>query len=144
MCEQCGRHVPHVFVPSRRGLLLGASAMLIGGVARAKEASKPPKPQNAVSPEAALERLEEGNERYRGRHAPPRLPSLVAGIAPAVKAVSGEAGDVLANAIKQNVVDTVAKLKSTAPSLSAPVEQGKLKIVGGIYRLRTGKVDMVA
>jgi carbonic anhydrase len=42
------------------------------------------------------------------------------------------------------VIDTVAKLKSTAPILSAAVEQGKLKVAGGIYRLRTGKVDMVA
>jgi carbonic anhydrase len=75
---------------------------------------------------------------------PGHLPSLVAGIAPAVKAVSGQGGDVLANAIKQNVIDTVAKLKSTAPILSAAVEQGKLKVVGGIYRLRTGEVDMVA
>jgi carbonic anhydrase len=74
---------------------------------------------------------------------PGHLPSLVEAIAPAVKAVSGQSGDVLANAIKQNVIDTVAKLKSTAPILSAAVEQGKLKVAGGIYRLRTGKVDMV-
>src|SRR6516225_3806525 len=222
MCVRCGQDLlHHTFVPSRRGLLLAASAMLVGGVARAKETKKPPKPQNVISPEAALERLEEGNERYvegvTRRHdfkherealasgqnpyaailscadsriapeyafdsgrgdlfvcrvagnfandesvasleyavsvlatplimvlghdacgavdatikslkdnttLPGHLPSLVAAIAPAVKAVSGQAGDPLANAIKQNVIDNVAKLKSTTPILSAAVEQG--------------------
>jgi carbonic anhydrase len=240
MCDHCHHASSYAFAPSRRGLLLGASALLVSGVARAKEAKKPPKPQNVLSPKAALEELEEGNERYvegvTRRHdfkherealasgqnpyaailscadsriapeyafdsgrgdlfvcrvagnfasdecvasleyavsalatplilvlghdacgavdatikslkdnttLPGHLPSLVEAIAPAVKAVSGQSGDVLANAIKQNVIDTVAKLKSTAPILSAAVEQGKLKVAGGIYRLRTGKVDMV-
>ena len=40
------------------------------------------------------------------------MPSLVAGVAPAVKAVSGQGGDTLGLAIKQNVVDNVAKLSS--------------------------------
>jgi carbonic anhydrase len=241
MCDRCHYGLSHVIAPSRRGVLLGASALLVGGLAQAKETKKPPKPRNVLSPKAALEELEEGNERYvdgvTRRHdfkherealasgqnpyaailscadsriapeyafdsgrgdlfvcrvagnfaneesvasleyavsalstplilvlgheacgavdatikslkddttLPGHLPSLVAGIAPAVKAVLGQGGDVLANAIKQNVIDTVAKLKSTAPILSAAVEQGKLKVVGGIYRLRTGEVDMVA
>ena len=241
MCDRCYPGSSHIVVPSRRALLLGASVLLVGRLARAKEAKTPPKPQNVVSPEDALERLEDGNERYvegvTRRHdfkherealasgqnpyaailscadsriapeyafdsgrgdlfvcrvagnfandesvasleyavsvlatplimvlghdacgavdatikslkdnttLPGHLPSLVAGIAPAVKAVSGQAGDSLANAIKQNVIDNVAKLKSSAPILSAAVEQGKLRVVGGIYRLRTGKIDMVA
>jgi carbonic anhydrase len=75
---------------------------------------------------------------------PGHLPSLVTALTPAVKAVSGKGGDVLGNAIRQNVVDNVAKLKSAGPILSAAVEQNKLKVVGGIYRLKDGKVDMVA
>jgi carbonic anhydrase len=78
-----------------------------------------------------------------GTTLPGRLPSLVAGLAPAVKAVSQQGGDMLANAIRQNVIDNVAKLRSAGPILSAAVEQGKLKVVGGIYRLRDGKVEMV-
>jgi carbonic anhydrase len=74
---------------------------------------------------------------------PGHMPSLVAGIAPAVKAVSQQAGDVLGNAIRQNVIDNVAKLGSATPILSAAVAQGKLKVAGGIYRLRDGRVDMV-
>ena len=62
---------------------------------------------------------------------PGHLPSLVANIAPAVKATMDQPGDQLQNAIKRNVVDNVAKLKSATPILSAAVEQGKLKIVGG-------------
>ena len=75
---------------------------------------------------------------------PGHMPSLVAGLAPAVKAVSGKGGDVLGNAIRQNVIDNVARLKSATPILSAAVEQNKLKVVGGIYRLKDGRVDMVA
>ena len=62
----------------------------------------------------------------------------------AAKAAMQQGGDVLNKAIRQNVVDNVAKLKSAAPILSAAVEQGKLKIAGGIYRLTTGTVDLIA
>jgi carbonic anhydrase len=72
------------------------------------------------------------------------MPSLVAGLASAVKAASQQPGNLLDNAIKQNVIDTVAKLKSATPILSAAVEQRKLKVAGGIYRLRDGRVDMIA
>ena len=75
---------------------------------------------------------------------PGHLPSLVAALAPAVKASMDQPGDLLANATRRNVVDNVAKLKSATPILSAAVEQGKLKIVGGIYRLGDGKVEIVA
>jgi carbonic anhydrase len=78
-----------------------------------------------------------------GTTLPGHLPSLVSAIAPAVKAVSQQAGDTLGNAIRQNVIDNVAKLSSATPILSAAVEQGKLKVAGGIYRLRDGRVEMV-
>jgi len=78
-----------------------------------------------------------------GTTLPGQLPSLVAGLEPAVKAVLQEPSNLLANAIRQNVIETVAKLKSATPILSAAVEQKKLKVVGGIYRLRDGQVDMI-
>jgi carbonic anhydrase len=78
-----------------------------------------------------------------GTTLPGHLPSLVSAIAPAVKAASQQAGDTLGNAIRQNVIDNVAKLSSATPILSAAVEQGKLKVAGGIYRLRDGRVEMV-
>lgn len=75
---------------------------------------------------------------------PGHMPSLVTGIAPAVKAVSQQGGDTLGKAIRQNVVDNVANLGSATPILSAAVEQRKLKVVGGVYGLKDGRVEMVA
>lgn len=74
---------------------------------------------------------------------PGHIPSLVAAIAPAVKASSQQSGDALANATRQNVVDNIKRLASATPILSAAVEQKKLKVVGGIYRLDTGRVDLL-
>jgi carbonic anhydrase len=75
---------------------------------------------------------------------PGHMPSLVEGVAPAVKAVLKQGGDTLGKAIRQNVLDNVAKLNSATPILSAAVEQKKLRVVGGIYRLTDGKVDLVS
>jgi carbonic anhydrase len=75
---------------------------------------------------------------------PGHMPSLVAAIEPAVNAVLPQGGDVLNKAIRQNVLDNVAKLSSATPILSAAVEQKKLKVVGGVYRLKDGKVDLVS
>jgi carbonic anhydrase len=243
MCETCRTNALLSFAPSRRAALLFAASALalsLSTAASAKETKKPPKPENVVSPEAALERLKEGNQRYvegvARRHdfrherealaggqnpyaavlscadsriapeyafdsgrgdlfvcrvagnfanddtiasleyavavlntplilvlghdacgaidstikslkdnttLPGHLPSLVTALAPAVKAASGKGGDALADAIRQNVIDNVAKLKSAAPILNAAVEQNKLRVVGGIYRLTSGKVDLV-
>jgi carbonic anhydrase len=88
--------------------------------------------------DAAIKSLKDGTTL------PGQLPSLVTAIAPAVKAVSGQAGDILAKATRQNVIDNVGRLSSATPVLNAAVEQGKLKVVGGIYRLRDGRVEMVA
>jgi carbonic anhydrase len=74
---------------------------------------------------------------------PGHMPSLVAGVAAAVKTVSPQGGDTLGLAIRQNVVDTVAKLSSATPILSAAVEQHKLRVVGGVYGLKDGRVKMI-
>ena len=88
--------------------------------------------------DAAIKSLKDGTTL------PGHLPSLVDGVAPAVNAVLQQGGDTLGKAIRQNVIDNVAKLRSATPILSAAVEQNKLKVVGGIYRLKNGRVDMVA
>jgi carbonic anhydrase len=74
---------------------------------------------------------------------PGHLPSLVSNIAPAVKASLDQPGDKLQNAIVRNVIDNVAKLRSATPILNSAIAQGKLKIVGGIYRLRDGRVEFI-
>lgn len=78
-----------------------------------------------------------------GTTLPGHMPSLVAALSAPVKASAQQPGNALDNAIKQNVIDNVAKLKAATPILSAAVEQSKLKVVGGIYRLHDGRVDMV-
>ncbi|MEK9281401.1 MULTISPECIES: carbonic anhydrase [unclassified Bradyrhizobium] len=244
MCHRCSESLQDTIVPSRRSaMLLAASALglALGGAAFAKETKTPPKPQNVLSPDAALKRLMEGNARYvdgvsrrhdfrherealasgqnpfaavlscadsriapeyafdtgRGdlfvcrvagnfagdetiasleyavavlstplilvlghdscgaidatlkalkdnKPPPGHIPSLVDAIAPAAKAAMQQGGDVLDKAIRQNVTDNVAKVRSAAPILNAAVEQGKLKVVGGTYRLATGTVDLIA
>ncbi|WP_409997210.1 carbonic anhydrase [Bradyrhizobium cosmicum] len=243
MCHKCCESQDKL-VPSRRSaMLFGAAAMGLAftGGAFAKETKAPPKPQNVLSPDAALKRLMEGNARYvqgvalrhdfkherealaggqnpfaavlscadsriapeyafdagrgdlfvcrvagnfagvetiasmeyavavlgaplilvlghdacgavdatlkaiRDNKSPPgHIPTLVDAIAPAAKAAMQQGGEVLDQAIRQNVIDNVAKLKSAAPILNAAAEQGKLKVLGGIYRLTTGTVDLIA
>ncbi len=75
---------------------------------------------------------------------PGHLPSLVAALAPAAKAVADQPGDKLANATRRNVLDSIAKLKAATPILSDAVNKGKIKVVGGVYKLADGKVQMVS
>ncbi len=244
MCQFCeSQNVSHGF--SRRGLVkaLGTTAagLAVASPAFAKKAkAPPPKPQNVVSPDEALDLLKAGNARYVAgvakRHdfkherepltlgqnpyaailscadsriapeyafdaargdlfvcrvagnfandesvasfeyavsvlntplimvlghdacgavdatikslkanetLPGHLPSLVAAIAPAVKASEGRPGDTLANAIRENVILTVQNLKNATPIISAALEKGKIRIVGATYRLSDGHVELV-
>ena len=241
MCEICRNAYS---VTRRSALTFTASALaagLIGRPAMAASKKTPPKPQNVISPDAALDRLTKGNGRYiRGtalRHdfaherealstgqnpfaailscadsriapelcfdtargdlfvcrvagnfasdemvasleyavevlktplimvlgheacgavdatiksvkdgttLPGHLPSLVAALKPAVDAVHGQSGDLLANAIRRNVTLNIDKLKNAAPILSASAADNKIRVVGGIYELRTGKVQLLS
>ena len=69
MCKHCGDdsavHSPNL--PRRNFLKLAGSAALSFGLfgrSQAAEISAPPKPQNVLSPAAALDRLMGGNDRY--------------------------------------------------------------------------------
>ena len=243
MCEKCSMGHLHPTPPSRRSVVLFAASavgLMLADTANAK-GKTPPKPQNVLSPDAALKKLMEGNARYVGgksrshdfkherealvggqnpyaavlscadsriapeyafdsgrgdlfvcrvagnfanddtvasmeyaaavlatplilvlghdscgaidatikslkdnKPPPGHIPSLVAALAPAVKGSAQQSGNPLDNAIRQNVIDNIAKLKSAAPILNAAVEQNKLKVVGGIYRLATGKVELLS
>ena len=242
MCEICRVEDTRL---SRRRLLssfgVTAAGFALTGSALAKESKAPPKPQNVVSPDRALELLVKGNARYvegvSKRHdfkherealtsgqnpyagilscadsrivpeytfdsgrgdlfvcrvagnftnddtiasfeysvavlgtplimvlghdacgavdatlkslkdnttLPGHLPSLVTRLAAAAKAGAAQPGDQLGNAVRQNVIDNVANLKAATPILAAAVAQQKLKIVGGIYKLADGRVELVA
>lgn len=75
---------------------------------------------------------------------PGHLPSLVAALTPAVKAVSGQPGDQLEDATKENVRLAVEALRNATPLLSAAVTEKRVKVVGGIYRLGNGAVELIA
>jgi carbonic anhydrase len=242
MCTSCEKSLPtgRVHLPRRKFLALLGAALAAPLSVRAAEKGAPPKPQNALSPDQALDRLMEGNHRYvkanmrrhdfiaerpaltlgqnpfagvlscadsrigpeyafdtglgdvfvcrlagnfantdsiasfeytvsalgtplifvlghgscgavtatikqvkNGTSFPGHMPSFTNAITPAVKAVLNQPGDLLANAIKENVLLTVQKLQITGPILSEAVSQKKLKIVGGVYDLHTGKVELV-
>ncbi|ARN81796.1 carbonic anhydrase [Methylocystis bryophila] len=247
MCQACGfPNARHERPLPRRAFMLGAAAALtLADGASAKPARKPaptpPKPQNVMTPDAALARLMEGNKRYQKgvakRHdfvaerealvsgqnpyaailscsdsriapeyafdsgrgdlfvvrvagnfanpdgiasfeyavevlktplvlvlghdscgavkstmtslqdkttLPGHLPSLVAALTPAVEASAGQPGDKLENAIRENVRLTVDTLRAATPLLSAAVNDKRVKVVGGIYRLKDGAVDLIA
>jgi carbonic anhydrase len=72
------------------------------------------------------------------------LPSPVTALTPAVSAVQGESGDLLANATRRNVTLNVEKLKAAARILNAAVDGKKIRVGGGVYKLATGHVELVA
>ena len=74
---------------------------------------------------------------------PGHLPALVTALSPAVKPVQGAPGDLLANSIRRNVTLNVERLKTTAPILKSFVDEKKINVVGGIYQLKTGRVELL-
>lgn len=75
------------------------------------------------------------------------LPGAIEGVVnyirPIVRMVAGKPGDKLMNVTKANVTEGVKKLKGLEPILAKKAKDGDLLVVGGIYDLATGKVEMV-
>ena len=80
----------------------------------------------------------EGHEGTADQDVGPMLSQL----RPAVAASKGLAGDPIENAVRENV-ELVMKNLATSEELSAMVKSGELKIVGGIYDLETGSIEML-
>jgi len=245
MCAICGNpSLNHAPIYSRRGFL-----KLVGGAATAAAlsgsalfaAGETPKPQNVLTPDAALDRLRKGNDRYvagvmtrhdfkserealvggqnpfagilscadsrvapeyafdsgrgdlfvvrvagnfaeedgiasleytvkflgtpllvvlghdncgavgaaiktvkDGAELPGHLPHLVEHIQPAVRAAMSEPGDLLANAIRENVLLNVERLKTASPILSRYVADKKVRVAGGIYKLNDGRIQWLS
>ncbi len=72
---------------------------------------------------------------------PGHLPGLIESIEPAVEAVEGKEGDLLANAIGENVSLNVKELQESTPILAEAVKAGDLQVVGAVYNLDSGKVE---
>jgi carbonic anhydrase len=86
---------------------------------------------------AAIEHIE-ANDQLPGA-----IDNLINPIRPVVKMVTGQPGNKLANVIKANVTQGVTRLEGLDPILSKLVHAGELKVVGGVYELSTGKVELV-
>ena len=56
----------------------------------------------------------------------------------------GKPGDALDNAIKANVLLNVERLKAATPIISAAVADKKINVVGGIYNLADGHVELLS
>lgn len=72
--------------------------------------------------------------------APGHLPSLVNLIRPAVQASTGLPGDRVANAVRLNVENVVRQLRESQPVLEGMCAKGRIRVVGAVYSLDTGKV----
>jgi carbonic anhydrase len=65
------------------------------------------------------------------------IPAIAALIKPALRK-----GENLESAIKQNVASIVASLKNN-PDLKKLLDEKKLDVVGGYYKIKTGKVELL-
>jgi len=75
---------------------------------------------------------------------PGHLPELVTAIKPAViVAEKTQTGNLLDNAIGENVRRQVARLKRSPPVVQKYYADKKIDIVGGVYDLATGKVALI-
>jgi carbonic anhydrase len=75
---------------------------------------------------------------------PGQIPKLTDALKPAIEKVLHEPGSLMDNATAQNVKDSVKRLQNASPLLTDALAKGTLKIVGGVYRLATGKVELIA
>ena len=62
----------------------------------------------------------------------------------AVRLAKKQGGNLAYETVKENVKLNVVELSQSTPIMRRLVAEGKLKVVGGIYDLNTGKVSLVA
>lgn len=67
--------------------------------------------------------------------------NLMDRIFPAVLEARKQPGDLVANAVRINVEHAVKQLHASWPTLYRLADQGKIRIVGAVYSLETGKVE---
>ena len=72
------------------------------------------------------------------------IAALVNLIKPAVEKSKAMPGDKISNAVRTNVQLVVQQLRTSTPVLSELVTHGKIKIVGAVYSLDTGKVTWLS
>jgi len=88
--------------------------------------------------DAAIKVVKEGAEF------PGELPELVESIVRAVNITDSKTGDHLTNAVQENVRLTVANLGNSSQIIQSRMQSGKLRVVGGVYELASGKISLVS
>jgi len=86
---------------------------------------------------AALKHIET-NDR-----APGSIGELVKILRPVAMSVRGKPGNPLDNAIRANVEVGVQRLKTLPPIIAPAVARKRLKVVGGVYDLKTGRLALI-
>ena len=74
---------------------------------------------------------------------PGHLPSLVAHLKTPVEKALREQASLLENAIRENVLLNVEALRNSTPVLADMVKENRLRVVGGLYELATGGVEVL-
>jgi carbonic anhydrase len=72
---------------------------------------------------------------------PGSIGKMVEPIVPAVLKAQSQPGDLLDNAVRENVRRTVQRLRTSEALLAEPLKTKKLRIVGARYDLDDGDVD---
>lgn len=75
---------------------------------------------------------------------PGAIGPMIEPIVPAALAARGREGDFIANAVRENVRRTVARLKAAGPIVADAVKAGTVKIAGAHYDIATGQVEVFA
>lgn len=78
------------------------------------------------------------NATYPGAIGP-----MIEPIVPAALTARGLQGDFVANAVRENVRRTVARLKQAGPIIAEAVRAGAVTIVGAHYDIATGEVEVL-
>ncbi len=98
--------------------------------------------ENCGAVKAAIDATD-SNEQFPGH-----IQSIATALTPAVRAVQKDpdyvANNRYINIVKKNVQLTVESLREQPPLLARLVESKKIMIVGGVYYLKTGKIELIA
>jgi carbonic anhydrase len=78
-----------------------------------------------------------------GSETPGHVGKIVAAIRPAIELSKDLPGDAVFNATVANVRQMVDQIITSQPVLAQMVHSGQLKVVGGIYHLDSGLVDLL-
>ncbi|HOV89960.1 MAG TPA: carbonic anhydrase [Syntrophorhabdaceae bacterium] len=77
----------------------------------------------------------------KGGEAHGHIGSIASIIMPAVEKAKGQHGDIVENAIRNNMEITVEKIKSSEPIMTKAVKEGRVKVIGAYYDIESGVVE---